>query len=106
MLTFPLLQTPNLTFTTTVAKQPCRINLYTGTDNLTYFDLFLNNVPIVQYVICENLKLLVQMAYLGFVGDFMFMDSQGSNDPVYTGFGSRYNLVYLNPTEAAQYALL
>jgi hypothetical protein len=55
----------------------------------------LNNAP------CQNLNRVVRDAYLGFVGDFLWFDTQGSSDPVYTGIGTRYQLLYLSPADLA-----
>jgi hypothetical protein len=41
----------------------------------------------------------VRSAYLGFVGDLMFQDLQGTDAPTYDGLGSRFQLVYLDATE-------
>ena len=57
---------------------------------------------IVCGVLCENLNRIVRSLYLGFSGDFVFFDTQGGNDPqdpIYTGLGSRFVLVYLTPSD-------
>ena len=40
-------------------------------------------------------------AYDGFQGNLFFIDIQGSDDPDYTGFNSRWYLIYLTPDELA-----
>ena len=50
-------------------------------------------------VLARNATFMVMTAYLGFVGELFFLDTQGSNDPVYTGLGSRYLLLYVFPSE-------
>ena len=67
----------------------------------TFFTLFVGGVMVIANVICENLVRLVRLAYLGVSGDFVFLDTQGTSDPVYTGFGSsgRFQLVYLSPSD-------
>ena len=62
-----------------------------------FIDLEVNNAPIISGVICLNGVKIVRDAYLGFIGDLAFYDTQGSTDPVYSGFGTRYILVYLAP---------
>ena len=42
---------------------------------------------------------IVRDLYLGFVGDFIWFDTQGSSDPIYMGLGSRFILVYLAPAD-------
>ncbi len=51
--------------------------------------------------ICENGNRLVRDAYLGFSGDLAVVDTQGASDPVYTGLGTRYQMVYLAPADLA-----
>jgi hypothetical protein len=54
---------------------------------------------------CLNRKrLLVNRQYLGFVGDFMFVDTQpppGTNgeDPQWEGLGTRFQLVYIEAAD-------
>ena len=50
-------------------------------------------------MLCENLNVIVRDAYLGFIGDLAFYDTQGDTAPVYTGLGSRYVLEYFAPSE-------
>lgn len=91
--------------------QSCQILVYTlGTDDDAhlYFDLYLAGTPIANGVVCRNLQyLLAHETYTGFQGDFMFVDNQATQgaayqtgtDPVYTGLGSQYELLYLLPSE-------
>lgn len=50
-------------------------------------------------VICQNLNRIVRDAYLGFVGDLVWLDTQGATDPIYTGIGGRYQLIYLTQSD-------
>ncbi|MBI1213617.1 MAG: hypothetical protein GC190_19335 [Alphaproteobacteria bacterium] len=86
------------TLTISLSNQTCQINLSQRTTGL-YCDLYVNNSLIIGGVICENLNRIVRSAYLGFSGDFMFLDTQGETDPYYTGLGTRYLLIYLEPSE-------
>lgn len=65
-----------------------------------FIDLYVNNTLIIAGVICENLNRIVRNAYLGFLGDLAFCDTQGRDDPVYTSLGSRWVLLYLTEAEA------
>lgn len=94
----PLQPIPSQTFAVTLAGQSCVIAVYAKTTGL-YLDLTLSGLPIVGAVRCHNLVRLVRQAYLGFVGDLAFVDTQGTTDPVYTGLGSRYVLAYFAPDE-------
>lgn len=89
----PLLAVPSQTLSVTLASQPCLINVYQRSTGL-FFDLYLNGEPILTAVHCHDRVLLIRYGYLGFVGDFSFFDTQGTNDPYYTGFSGRYFLAY------------
>jgi hypothetical protein len=103
MLIVPVQSAPNQTFSVLLGGQSCQISLATRFYGL-YFDLTINNTkPIRAGVICRDRNRLIRYPYLGFIGDFWFLDTQGTSDPVYTGLGSRYLLEYW---EAADVALL
>jgi len=53
-----------------------------------FMDVSVNDVPVMQGVICQNWNRIVRSAYLGFVDDFVFWDAQGSADPTFSGLGS------------------
>jgi hypothetical protein len=91
----PLQAMPNQTLAITLARQAAQIAVRQNGDNL-YFDLMLGGEYIVRTRICrDRQRLLLDAGYRGFVGDFMFVDTQGSEDPYYTGLGARFALVYL-----------
>ena len=98
MLIVPLQAVPNQSVTTTLNGQQCQINVYQKAYGL-YADLYVNNALVVGGVRCLNQTLMVMDAYLGFSGDLMFIDNQGSSDPTYTGLGARFSLVYLAPAD-------
>ena len=98
MLLIPIQALPNQSFQVQLASQPCSINLYQTSYGL-FFDLFIGSTQIIAGVLCENLNRLVRSLYLGFVGDFIFNDLQGISDPVYTGLGSRFQLIYLEASD-------
>ncbi len=100
MQTIPLKQVPNQTIRTTLGGQSCQINIYTLSTGL-YLDLLVNGAAILTGGICENRNLIVREAYLGFIGDLAFMDTQGAQDPQYTGLGERWVLLYLAPADLA-----
>jgi hypothetical protein len=89
---------PNQTFITPVGSQNCRLNVYQKNTGL-FIDVLLDEEPIALSRICQNLNRIVRDLYLGFAGDFMFLDTEGSEDPVYTGLGSRYVLMYIEASE-------
>jgi hypothetical protein len=98
MLIVPVQPVPNQTLSILLANQLCQITLKTRWFGL-FVDVSVNDAPIVQGVICQNWNRIVRSAYLGFVGDFAFWDTQGKSDPSYSGLGSRYLLYYLEKSD-------
>lgn len=94
----PLQAVPSQQVSVSLSNQATQINLY-QTDFGLFCDVLVSGVQIIGGVICENLNRIVRDLYLGFVGDLMFLDNQGSSAPVYTGLGARYSLVYLAPSD-------
>jgi len=87
-------------FLVDLGGQQCQIALYQKSTGL-YLDLTVNNVVLFTCEICRDRTLLVRYAYLGFIGDLAFYDSQGASDPNYMALGSRWQLVYLLPSDVA-----
>jgi hypothetical protein len=98
MLIVPLQPVPNQTLGIVLANQSCRLTLTTRSTGL-FMDVMVNDAPIVMGVICQNLNRIVRSLYLGFTGDFVFQDLQGTSDPDYTGLGTRFVLYYVSPAE-------
>ena len=75
-----------------------------------FINISVNGVLEIGAVICENLNRIIRNQYLndaaGFAGDFVFYDTQGNSDPVYTGLGTRYQLFYLTASELASIGLV
>lgn len=98
MQIIPLQVLPNQTVTVTLDGQNSQVNVYQTFGGL-FLDLYVNNVLVVGGVICQNLNRIVRSLYLGFSGDLAFIDSQGSDDPVYSGLGTRFVLAYFSAAE-------
>jgi len=92
----PLAATPNQTLKCVLGGQYCTIRLMTTSAGLL-IDILVDEAPVVQGVLCLDQNRLIRYPYLGFVGDLVFVDTQGSQDPEYSGLGSRYQLLYLSP---------
>lgn len=123
MRTIPLIAKPSQSLSVVLAGQACRINLYslnTPGDILNravtvadaqsypalYMDLLVAGQPMITCRICRNLiRALLDADYYGFIGDFVFVDSYAKaspvdgQDPVYTGLGTQFQLVYLEATD-------
>lgn len=98
MQLIPIQAVPNQTLQVQLGGQACVVNVYQLAYGL-FLDLYVGNSLIVAGVICQNLNRIVRSLYLGFSGDLCFFDEQGAEDPVYTGLGSRFQLVYLSPSD-------
>lgn len=80
--------------------QAVTINIFQQAYGL-YVDVFVGGTAIIQGVIGENLNRIVRSTYLGFSGDLVFWDTQGEEDPVYTGLGARWQLAWIDPVDLA-----
>jgi hypothetical protein len=99
MLIVPTLAVPSQTFTALLETQQVQITLRTLNEFL-FMDLMSNGQEIVGDVICQNLNRIVRNTYLGFSGDFMFLDNYGNDvDPFFAGLGTRFSLVYLSVSD-------
>lgn len=100
MQLIPLQATPNQQVQVQLGSQTCTLNIQQMAFGL-FLTLYVGSELIVASVLCLNLVRIIRDLYLGFDGDLCFYDSQGTTDPVYTGFGSsgRYQLVYLDSTD-------
>lgn len=112
MMIVPLASVASQTLQFVAAGQNCQMSVYTNdgydlTDptlntELDYIaiDFAYNGIQVTSTQNALNLKrLLVNRQYLGFAGDFMFVDTQGVLDPQFAGLGSRYVLVYLEASD-------
>ncbi len=98
MLTIPIGDVPSQIFSTTVGGQQVRLRIFTRRQAL-FADVYVAGTLIVAGALCKNGVPLMRGAYLGFVGDLMFIDTQGAFDPSSPGLGSRYTLVYLSTAD-------
>jgi hypothetical protein len=100
----PLSAVPSQTVTVVLAGQECIIHVYQRSTGL-YLDLTITGTLILAGVICQDRNLLVINAYLGLIGDLVFIDTLGTSDPSYSGLGARWLLAYLLPAEILPIAL-
>ena len=89
----------NQTINVQLAGQNCTLNIYQKSTGL-FMDVLVDGSQIIGGVICQNLNRIVRSLYLGFVGDFCFIDNQeGTADPFYLELGTRFILAYLETTD-------
>ena len=116
MQVVPLIPQPSITLQVVLDGQQCQIAIYSKTgyeysdtpgftvpNTNLYFDLIAGGVPITNTAIClDGHRLLINRQYLGFVGDFVFIDTQGNDDPQWQGLGARFVLLYLEADDITE----
>jgi hypothetical protein len=100
MMLIPTRALPNQTEQVQLGDQAVTISLRQERFGL-YADVYLAGVLVAGGVLCQCLNRIVRAPYTGFVGDLIFADLQGSDDPIYTGLGSRFVLLYLEAADIA-----
>lgn len=100
MQTVPLQATPAQSIKSVLGGQNCRIILSQKPQGM-FFDLEVDSVRIVSSIIARDAVPLVCREYEGFRGNLLFIDTQGGDDPLSSGLGSRWQLVYLTADEYA-----
>lgn len=98
MRIIPVQSVASQDLTVQLADQVCQITIRQKALGL-FLDLAVNNASIVAGVFCQNLNKIVRSTYLGFTGDLCFIDTQGTDDPIYTGLGSRFVLAYIETSD-------
>ncbi|WP_447876941.1 phage baseplate plug family protein [Serratia fonticola] len=99
MLVIPLVKTASQIMNVNLSGQSCTIKLQQRGGNV-YCDLLVGTDPVFTSVICRDRVKLSRQPYLKFSGDFTFIDTQGREDPEYSGFGERYIFCYLEPDQS------
>lgn len=101
MITVSLEAVKEQTVNVALNQQQCSIRLVQR-ESAIYMDLSVNNVPLIQGVPCLYANRMVRYSYLGFSGDLVFLDTQGTSDPEYSNLGGRYKLFYMTEAELVQ----
>lgn len=104
MLVIPAQPLPSQVLWCQLAGQSCRIEIAQKSTGM-FLNLYVLDQLIIGGVLCEVGNPIVRSAYLGFVGDLAFLDTQPGApslaagvppDQIYfTGLGGRYFLAYL-----------
>ncbi|MHB1956793.1 MAG: phage baseplate plug family protein [Sulfobacillus sp.] len=105
MKTVPLQPVPSQQIQVTLDGQLCAFSVYVK-NQCMLFDAQVNGSAIAYGIQCKNLVHLVPTAYLGFTGILTFYDTQGMDDPIYTGLGSRWVLLYLDSADLGAYGVV
>lgn len=113
MQVIPLTAVPSQLISAALNNQSVSISIYQlgfPPDADLYMDLVSNATPIVNCRKCRAFGgsateaapfLLLSGQYWGFQGDFLFLDTQGDDDPQYSGLGARWQLIYYSPADLA-----
>lgn len=91
--TLPLAAEPSQAITVTIGDQRMTLEVYQKRFGL-FVDVYVNDTLVIGGVLARNLVKIVRSAYLGFVGDLCFYDTQGTSDPDYTGLVDRFVFLY------------
>lgn len=90
----PLSALPSQELSLVLGNQDVTVRVLTRGDYL-YLDILKESTPVIQgqlIVIGQN---LLPADLSGFVGNFQMVDINGNSDPVYTGLGTQYRLLYI-----------
>ena len=99
MLVIPIQPVPSQQVLCVLDGQNCQIAIYLKNDRI-FVDLNSNGVNLCLASLAHNADPLDACnSYDGFQGNLYFIDTQGEEDPQYTGFSSRWFLVYLSASE-------
>lgn len=98
MQTIPIQPVPSQLSKVVLGDQNCQIALSQKERGL-FVDVNVNGVDIVVGIIARDAVPIVCREYAGFQGNLLFIDTRGSDDPVYTDLGTRFQLLYLTAEE-------
>ena len=98
MIQIPVQAVPSQILVINLNNQSVQIAIYQKPRGL-FVDINSNGVDIVTAVLALNGVKLVCRDYLGFQGNIVFIDTQGTKNPEYSGLGTRYELIYMAPGE-------
>lgn len=89
----PLLSVPGQSMQILLNNQNCELSF---TQRLTriFSDLTVDGEVIWKGLLCHDRSPMKHFRTQNFVGNMVFIDGEGTEDPLYTGLGSRYRLYY------------
>lgn len=101
MQIIPIQAIPSQIVTVVLGGQNCQIQI-DQKNPCIFVSINADGNDISLGVRARNVIALNANVYEPFDGNLIFWDNQGKDDPVYTGLGSRFLLVYLTEAEYAQ----
>ena len=100
MMIIPISDVFSQTLQVYIGGESIQIALYQKSTGF-FCDVSINEDLVLSGVMCQNKNQIIRSAYLGFPGDLAFYDLQGTLDPSSPGLGTRFVLVYLEPSDLA-----
>lgn len=91
----PISDVKNQVLTVNLGGQEVNIKLIMRLNHL-FIDVICNNEYIVLSKLCLNNEPIIGYKYLPFKGELFFEDTQGNENPIYGGLGSRYVLKWIS----------
>lgn len=89
----PLSAVPSQSLTVQLGDQSCRITVRQRRTGV-FVDLRVRDVPIALGVKAIDRTYLVRSRADQFIGDLFFVDTQGGDDPQFSGLGTRWQLAW------------
>lgn len=90
----PVSTTASQTLNVIISGVIFRLDIYQRSTGL-YMNVWVSGTQVVAGAICQNLNPVMHADYLDLGGDFVWVDTQGYDDPTYDELGSRYVLTFL-----------
>lgn len=104
MLVVPTQPLPNQVLQVQLNGQAVEVQIFQFAYGL-FVTVLLNGTIVTASVSAYDRNRLIRYSYLGFIGDLSFIDSQGTDNPVYDQLGTRFQLAYLTPSDLAALGL-
>jgi hypothetical protein len=98
MKIIPLAAVPSQTFSAVLGGQNCQLAIYQKSTGL-FIDVRMNGAGVALAVLALDRNRTVRLDDGTFIGDLVFYDTQGVDDPDYTGLGARFKLAYIEPSD-------
>jgi hypothetical protein len=89
----PLSALPSQELSLVLGNQDVTVRVLTRGDYL-YLDVLKESTPVIQGQLIVTNQNLLPSGLADFIGNFQVVDINGNSDPVYTGLGTQYRLLY------------
>ena len=89
----PIQAVPSQTVAAVLSAQNCQIAINAKSQGV-FVTVSVDGVAVVSSVIARDGEPIICREYSGFVGNLAFVDTRGNSDPEFSGFGTRFVLIY------------